>query len=115
MHRLQPRRCIVGDDIMTRISGANRTGSIARLVLVSASYLALNCAGALSGAQAQTATGQGAASLPPVTVTAPEVKRRANPSSAPRSNTPARSRRTQTARRPETAAEPKPFAQSQDV
>jgi catecholate siderophore receptor len=100
---------------MTRISGASRTGSIARLVLVSASYLALNCAGALSGAQAQTATGQGAASLPPVTVTAPEVKRRANPSSAPRSNSSARSRRTQTARRPETAAEPKPFAQSQDV
>jgi catecholate siderophore receptor len=100
---------------MTKTSAANRAGSIARLALVSASYLALNCVGTLSGAQAQTATGQSGTSLPPVTVTAPEAKRRSNPSAAPRSNSTARSRRTQTARRPETAAEPKPFAQSQDV
>jgi catecholate siderophore receptor len=101
---------------MTRIFHADRAGSIARLALVSVSYLALNCIGTLSGAQAQTATGQGAASsLPPVTITAPEVKRRTSSASAPRTNSAARSRRTQTARRPEAVPATKPFAESHDA
>src|SRR6195952_3054018 len=115
MHRLQPRRCIVGDGIMTKTSHANRTGSIARLVLVSASYLVLNGLGTTAGAQAQTATAPSGTSLPPVTVTAPETVRRSNPSSAPRANSAARSRRTQTARRPAAVPAAKPFAVSQDV
>ena len=93
-----------------------RTGSIARLSLLSASYLVLNLSVGASCAQAQSAPAQnGASPLPPVTITAPETRRRSNSPSASRTNSAARSRRTQTARRPETAAEPKPFAQSQDV
>ena len=101
---------------MTRESHANRAGSVAKLALLSVSYLALNFSIEPS-AQAQSAQAQSGGSLPPVTVTAPDAaKRRSNPSSASRTNSSARSRRTQTARRPETVpAEPKPFAQSQDV
>ena len=101
---------------MTRILDANRAGSIARLALVSVSYLVLNGIGTLPGAQAQTATGQGASSsLPPVTVTAPETKRRPSGASGPRSNSAARSRRTQTARRPEAVPATKPFAETHDA
>ena len=98
---------------MTKISDANRTGSIAWPALVSASYLILNGLGTTAGAQ--TATAPSATSLPPVTVIAPETARRSNPSSAPRPNGAARSRRTQTARRPEAVPAAKPFAVSQDV
>lgn len=98
---------------MTKIFHANRTGSIARLALVSVSYLAL---GMPPGAQAQTASGQGASSpLPPVTVTAPETKRRTSSASGARSNNAARSRRTQTARRPEAVPATKPFAETHDA
>jgi catecholate siderophore receptor len=108
---------VVGEDFMTRKSHANRARSVAKLALLSVSYLALNFSIATPSAQAQSAQAQSGGSLPAVTVTAPDAaKRRSNPSSASRSNSSARSRRTQTARRPETApAEPKPFAQSQDV
>ncbi|HMH98021.1 MAG TPA: TonB-dependent receptor plug domain-containing protein, partial [Bradyrhizobium sp.] len=102
---------------MTRKSHANRARSVAKLALLSVSYLALNFSIATPSAQAQSAQAQSGGSLPAVTVTAPDAaKRRSNPSSASRTNRSARSRRTQTARRPETVpAEPKPFAQSQDV
>ncbi len=100
---------------MKKIPQTNRIGSIAKLALVSASYLALNAMGTISEAQAQTAPGQGAASsLPPVTVTAPEAKRRASNTPA-RANTGARSRPTQTARRPEVVPETKPFAETHDA
>ena len=91
-------------------------GSISKLAL-SASFLTLNCLIATPAAQAQSAQAEGSgSSLPPVTVTAPEAKRRSNPSSTSRTNSGTRSRRTQTARRLETTpAEPKPFAQSQDA
>ena len=103
---------VVGEDFMTRKSHANRARSVAKLALLSVSYLALNFSIATPSAQAQSAQAQSGGSLPAVTVTAPDAaKRRSNPSSASRSNSSARSRRTQTARRPETApAEPKPFA-----
>jgi len=93
-----------------------RAGSISKFALLSVSYFALNFSLGMPDAHAQSAQGQsGASSIPSVTVTAPEAKRRSGSSSPSSTNTAARSRRTQTARRPETAAEPKPFAQSQDV
>ncbi len=103
---------------MTKKSHANCGGSIAKFALLSVSYLTLNFSIATPAAQAQSAQAQvGGLSLPAVTVTAPEAaKRRSNPSSASRTNSGARSRRTQTARRPDAApAEPKPFAQTQDA
>ena len=102
---------------MTKKYYANRSGSIAKLALVSASYLALNCSIATPGAQAQSAQAQaGDSSLPAVTVTAPEAPKRSKPSPSSRANSGARSRSTQTARRPDTApAEPKPFTQTQDA
>ena len=101
---------------MTRKSQTNCVGTIARLALLTASYLALDLSIGAFGAHAQSAQAQSGTSLPPVTVTAPQAKRRSNPSTASRTNSSARSRRTQTARRPEVVpAAPKPFAQSQDV
>ena len=98
---------------MTNLSHANRRiGSISKSVFLTASVLALTCSITSEWAQAQSAPN--AASLPPVTVTAPDARRRA-PSPASRTRNAARSRRTQTARRPETTAEPKPFAPSQDA
>jgi catecholate siderophore receptor len=92
-----------------------RAGWISKFALLSVSYLALNFSLGTPDARAQSVQGQGGASLPPVTVTAPETKRRSSSSSASRVNSGVRSRRTQTARRPETATEPKPFAPSQDI
>jgi catecholate siderophore receptor len=92
-----------------------RAGWISKFALLSVSYLALNFSFGTPDAHAQSVQGPGGASLPPVTVTAPETKRRSSSPSASRANSGVRSRRTQTARRPETATEPKPFAPSQDV
>src|SRR5712672_2261673 len=93
----------------------DRAGWISKFALLSVSYLALNFSLGMPDARAQSVQGQGGASLPPVTVTAPETKRHSSSSSASRVNSGVRSRRTQTARRPETATEPKPFAPSQDI
>ena len=102
---------------MTKKSQVNHAASVAKLALLTASYLALDLSIGTSAAQAQSAQAQsGGSSLPPVTITAPEARRRSNSSSASRTNSAVRTRRTQTARRPETPpTEPKPFAQSQDV
>ncbi|THD50272.1 MAG: TonB-dependent siderophore receptor [Bradyrhizobium sp.] len=86
--------------------------------LRSASYVVL---GVLVGAQdtrAQTAAAQQASgtSLPPVTITAPEGKRRADLAPAQlRATRGSAQRRSQTAHRPETSPAPKPFAVSQDA
>jgi catecholate siderophore receptor len=89
-----------------------------RAMLLSVSYVALGMLVGVQKTVAQSAPQQtaGASSLPPVTVTAPEEKRRVNTSPAPvRANNGTARRRSQTARRPEPAAAPKAFAVSQDV
>jgi catecholate siderophore receptor len=86
----------------------------ARAALVPVSYVAI---GVLASAtRAQTVATQQASgnSLPPVTITAPEVRRRAEISPAQsRATSGGAKRRSQTARRPEPAAAPKQFAVSQ--
>jgi catecholate siderophore receptor len=101
---------------MTYVFPINRqTSSFSGVALLTVSYLALGFAVGTTAALAQSASGPGAASLPPVTVTAPEVQRRANSAPAKRTSNAARSSRPQAARRQEPAAAPKPFAVSQDV
>ena len=96
-----------------------RTSWIAKSAVLSVSYLALGLAADMSDARAQSAPAAQqteVSSLPPVTITAPEVKRRASTSPAPsRANNGAAKRRSQTARRPEPAAAPKAFAVTHDV
>src|SRR3954463_12849184 len=80
-----------------------------RVILsVSASYLALCLPIQEARAQAQPAPQQGGASLPAVTVTAPEIRQRRTPSTARGTTNTGRSRRTQAARRNETAPAAKP-------
>src|SRR5882672_5005190 len=88
-----------------------------RVVLfVSASYLALFLPIREASAQAQPAPQQGGASLPAVTVTAPETRQRRAPSTARSTANTARSRRTQAARRNETAPAAKPsFGPTQEA
>jgi catecholate siderophore receptor len=92
-----------------------RTSSLPGVALRTLSYLALGFAVETTAALAQSASDPGVSSLPPVTVMAPEVQRRANSAPAKRTSNAARSRRTQAARRQEPAAAPTPFAVSQDV
>jgi catecholate siderophore receptor len=101
---------------MTYAFPINRqTSSVPGVALFTVSYLVLGFAVGTTAALAQSASDPGASSLPPVTVTAPEVQRRANSAPAKRTSNAARSRRTQAARRQEPAAAPTPFAVSQDV
>jgi catecholate siderophore receptor len=89
-----------------------------RALRLSVSYVALGMLVGAPEAQAQTAatTQQTAgASLPPVTITAPEAKRRADSAPATRADNGTRKRRSQAARRPEPATAPKQFAVSQDA
>jgi catecholate siderophore receptor len=93
---------------------------ISKVALRSVSYAALGVMVCATAAPAQTtATTEPqapAASLPPVTVTAPEVSRRATGPSTQRADRGnAQRRRTQAARRPEPAEAPKAFAVSQDA
>jgi catecholate siderophore receptor len=87
------------------------------ILFVSASYIALFLPVREADAQARPAPGQGSgASLPPVTVTAPETRQRRAPSTARNTTNSARSRRTQAARRNETAPAAKPsFGPTQDA
>src|ERR1700742_2382971 len=106
----------VGAVVMTYAFPINRrTTLVTGVALLTVSYLALDFAVGTNAAWAQSTSGPGASSLPPVTVTAPEVQRRANSAPAKRTGNAARSRRTQAARRQEPAAAPKPFAISQDA
>jgi catecholate siderophore receptor len=90
-----------------------------RALLLSVSYAALGVLAGAPKAQAQTAPATqqtAAAPLPPVTITAPEAKRRADVAPAqPRAARGTAKRRSQTARRPEPATAPKAFAVSQDA
>jgi catecholate siderophore receptor len=93
---------------------------ISKAALLPISYAALGVTVCATAAQAQTtAAGEPqapAASLPPVTVTAPEVTRRVNGPSTQRADRgDAQRRRTQVARRPEPAEAPKSFGVSQDA
>ncbi|WP_245452974.1 TonB-dependent siderophore receptor [Bradyrhizobium sp. C9] len=89
---------------------------IAKLSLLTASYLALSVPLVSSAAQAQSTPSQaGASTLPPVTITPPAAQRRRSAPSTSRSTTAARGRRTQTARRIEPAAAATPFTESQDA
>jgi catecholate siderophore receptor len=91
-------------------------------MLLSVGYVALGMLTGVQKARAQSAPAVQqtsevpAPSLPPVTITAPETKRRANTSSSPaRASNGGARRRLQTARRPEPAAAPKAFAVTHDV
>src|SRR3954471_23402964 len=88
-----------------------------RVILsVSASYLALFLPIPEAHAQAQPAPQQGGASLPAVTVTAPEIRQRRTRSTARSTTNSARSRRTRAARRNETAPAAKPpFGPTQEA
>src|SRR5258707_12705843 len=93
---------------MMRSSQANLRSRV--ILFVSASYLALFLLPVREAdAQAQPAPRQGGgASLPAVTVTAPETRPRRTPPTARNTTNAARSRRTQAARRNETAPAAKP-------
>ncbi len=93
-----------------------RTNLISKALLLSISYLALETILGASGAFAQSTSQTSGAPLPPVTVPAPEAKRRANSAPAKHPERGPQRRRVQTARRPEQApAAPVPFMQSQDA
>ncbi|WP_223975261.1 TonB-dependent siderophore receptor [Bradyrhizobium sp. RD5-C2] len=102
---------------MTSGSQTSRRGVLlAKLSLLTVSYLALSVPLTPSAAQAQSTPSQaGASTLPPVTITPPAAQRRRSAPSTSRSTTAARGRRTQTARRIEPAVAAKPFAESQDA
>jgi catecholate siderophore receptor len=88
-----------------------------RAALFSVSYATLGIV-ATTETWAQTTTaqqGQGASELPPVRITAPEPRRRANTAPAERADRAGPHRRSQVARRPEAQVAPKPFAESQDA
>ncbi|MEA2942796.1 MAG: catecholate siderophore receptor, partial [Bradyrhizobium sp.] len=92
----------------------NTAGLLRAVALLSVSYAALACAAAR--AQTAGATAQAGSQLPPISVTAPEVKRRASSAPAQRADRGGARRRVQTARRPEPQAAPKAaFAESQDA
>ncbi len=86
--------------------------------LRSVGYVALGILAGMQETLAQTAVAQQSAgtSLPPVTVTAPEGRRRTDLSAAQWRATRGNAKRpSQTAARPETSPAPKPFAVSQDA
>ena len=89
-----------------------------RAALISASCVTLGIL-APTDTWAQTTTaqqGRGASQLPPVQVTAPEEKRRANSAPAQRADRAGQRRRSQAARRPpESEPAPKAFTESQDA
>jgi catecholate siderophore receptor len=87
---------------------------IPKAVLLSVSYAALGVLACATATQAQTP--QAASQLPPIQVTAPEAKRRANSAPTQRADRGAQRRRSQAARRPEPQAAPRAaFAESQDA
>ena len=93
---------------------------LTRAMLLSVSYAALGVMIGAQEARAQSApaeqrTSEATPSLPPVTVTAPEAKRRASSAPTTRADNGTRKRRPQTARRPEPTTAPKAFAVSQDA
>jgi catecholate siderophore receptor len=93
---------------------------LTRAMLLSASYAALGVMIGAQEARAQSApteqrTSEATPSLPPVTITAPEAKRRASSAPTTRADNGTRKRQPQTPRRPEPTTAPKAFAVSQDA
>ena len=98
-------------------SNWNACGRAIKAALFSVSYATLGIV-ASTETWAQTTTvqqGQGTSTLPPVQITAPEARRRANTSPSRPSNSAGQRRRLQVARRPEVPIAPKPFVKSQDA
>jgi catecholate siderophore receptor len=94
----------------------NTAGLLRSVALLSVSYAALACAAAHAQTAAATQQAQAGSQLPPISVTAPEVKRRAASAPTQRADRGGARRRTRAARRPEPQAAPKAaFAESQDV
>jgi catecholate siderophore receptor len=94
----------------------NTAGLLRSVALLSVSYAALACAAAHAQTAGATAQAQAGSQLPPISVTAPEVKRRASSAPAQRADRGGARRRVQAARRPEPQAAPKAaFAESQDA
>jgi catecholate siderophore receptor len=92
---------------------------LSRAMLLSVSYAALGVTiggyeAFAQSAPAEQRTSEATPALPPVTVTAPETKPRANRAPTTRADNGAQRRRTQTARRPETTTAPKVFTPTQD-
>jgi len=98
-------------------SNRNAYGRAIKVALFSVSYAALAIM-APTETWAQTTTaqqGQGVSQLPPVQITAPEPRRRANSAPSRPTDRSGQRRRSQVARRPEPQVAPKPFAESQDA
>jgi catecholate siderophore receptor len=93
---------------------------LSRAMLLSVSYVALGAVIGAQQARAQSApaeqrTSEATPSLPPVTITAPEAKRRASRAPTTRADNGTRKRQSQTARRPEPTTAPKAFTVTQDA
>jgi len=92
---------------------------LAKAALISVSSAALGVLASASPTYAQTAAAtqqpRDGSQLPPIQVTEPEAKRRANSAPAQRADRGAQRRRSQAARTPEPAAAPKTFGVSQDA
>jgi catecholate siderophore receptor len=94
----------------------NTPGLLRSAALLSVSYAALACAAAHAQTAGTTQQAQAGSQLPPISVTAPETKRRAAGAPTQRADRGGARRRTQAARRPEPQAAPKAaFAESQDA
>ncbi|MEA2890564.1 MAG: catecholate siderophore receptor [Bradyrhizobium sp.] len=94
----------------------NTAGLLRSVALLSVSCAALACAAAHAQTTGTTAQAQAGSQLPPISVTAPEVKRRANSAPAQRADRGGARRRAPAARRPEPQAAPKAaFAESQNA
>src|SRR4051812_34116963 len=99
-----------------RVGKINTAGLSRAVALLSVSYAALACAAAHAQTATTTQQAQAGSQLPPISVTAPEVKRRASSAPAQRADRGGARRRAQAARRPEPQAAPKAaFAESQDA
>jgi catecholate siderophore receptor len=94
-------------------------GRVAKAALLSVSYATLAALVCATAARAQTAAAtpqaQAGSQLPPIQITAPEAKRRANSAPTRRADRAAQRTRSQAARNPEPATAPKAFALSQDA
>jgi catecholate siderophore receptor len=103
----------------TENNAGRKVSAVARLMTISISGAALCVLASTTAGRAQTTASTEpqapAASLPPVTITAPEVSRRASNPSTQRADRGAQRRRPQAARRPEPTEAPRAFAVSQDA
>jgi len=94
----------------------NTAGLLRSAALLLVSYAALACATVHAQTAGTTQQAQAGSQLPPISITAPETKRRASSAPAQRVDRGGARRRAQAARRPEPQAAPKAaFAESQDA